>query len=410
MTETAERADDATRLPASQRLWWLPVAGIYVASRILTTVLMLLFARGQVQSDWSSPHPIYRVFANFWDGRWYQIIAEFGYPTTLTSTDGHLDENAWAFMPVYPFLTRLLMTITNAPWEVAGITISFAAGLGSAYLLYRLLHPRLGHGRSLFAVAVFCAGPTSPLFQVTYAESLGYFLLLLVLVLWTEKRWIALLPAMLFLAFTRPAGLALAAAFAIALIARIVKRRTIPLPRREGVWLGALTVYAGLLGLAWPAIAWWVTGVPKAYTDTELAWRAGYIGYGGLVPFAAWFQGAHWWLSHLGFGGTAASVWGTIATIVIMLGFASLFLIPAVRRLGLVTCAWLAGYGIYILAVFFPQSSTFRILSPMFPLAGALAAPRRWWYRVLVLAACVAGQVAWLTWMWQIVPPDWTPP
>ena len=37
---------------------------------------------------------------------------------------------------------------------------------------------------------------------------------------------------------------------------------------------------------------------------------------------------------------------------------------------------WLASYALYLLAVFFPQSSTFRLLVPMFPLLGVVAQPR----------------------------------
>ena len=43
-----------------------------------------------------------------------------------------------------------------------------------------------------------------------------------------------------------------------------------------------------------------------AYTDTELAWRAPYIGYEELVPFTPWFQGAEWWLNWLGCAESAA--------------------------------------------------------------------------------------------------------
>ena len=55
-------------------------------------------------------------------------------------------------------------------------------------------------------------------------------------------------------------------------------------------------LFSGMMGLAWPAIAWAVTGSCSAYTDTELAWRAPYIGYQELVPFSAWIQGAEFWM------------------------------------------------------------------------------------------------------------------
>jgi hypothetical protein len=65
---------------------------------------------------------------------------------------------------------------------------------------------------------------------------------------------------------------------------------------------------------------------------------------------------------------------------------------------------------LYLAAVFFPQSSTFRLLMPTFPLLGALAVPRSRIFRILLVLASVAGQVLWLHWCWWVDGYDWTPP
>jgi hypothetical protein len=49
---------------------------------------------------------------------------------------------------------------------------------------------------------------------------------------------------------------------------------------------------------------------------------------------------------------------------------------PHVRRLGPEMRLWSASYVLYLLVVFFPQSSIFRLLLPLAPLYGAIAAPR----------------------------------
>ena len=121
---------------------------------------------------------------------------------------------------------------------------------------------------------------------------------------------------------------------------------------------------SGLAGLSWVGIAWAGTGDLQAYTDTELAWRSAYIGYRELVPFTAWFQSGDWWLGQ---------PLGTIAVIAIIAGFALAPASPAVGRLGVDIRIWSISYALYLLAVFFPQSSTFRILAPLFPLLGASA-------------------------------------
>ena len=84
--------------------------------------------------------------------------------------------------------------------------------------------------------------------------------------------------------------------------------------------------------------------------------------------------------------------------------------LPAVQRLGVDLRLWLASYGLYLLAVFFPQSSTFRILAPMFPLVGALAVPRARWYRWGIVVLFLALQIGWLLIAWGIDGRDWTPP
>ncbi|HWS50076.1 MAG TPA: hypothetical protein VN241_03615, partial [Microbacterium sp.] len=50
----------------------------------------------------------------------------------------------------------------------------------------------------------------------------------------------------------------------------------------------------------------------------------------------------------------------------------------------------------YLLAVFFPQSSTFRLLVPLSALWGAVAVPRSRGWRIGILVACLVGQWLWI--------------
>jgi hypothetical protein len=81
-----------------------------------------------------------------------------------------------------------------------------------------------------------------------------------------------------------------------------------------------------------------------------------------------------------------------------------------VKALGVDVRLWLVSYALYLLAVFFPQSSTFRLLVPLFPLVGALAVPRSRLYRVAVVLAVIALQWVWLLVAWRVDGYDWTPP
>ncbi|WP_328706926.1 hypothetical protein [Clavibacter zhangzhiyongii] len=410
LTRPAAPAEGARELPADpgpaavrgRWPWWAGVLAVYAASRILTSALMLLAARTQIASPWGPASPSLLQFATFWDTGWYRTILLRGYPSVLpVDAAGHVQPNAWAFMPVYPAVVRVVEVVTGATFEQAAVAVSLVAGAGAVLVLHRLLSRFLPAGAVRTAVVLVCVAPLSPLFQIGYAESLSALVLLWALLLLVDRRYAVLVPAVVLLAFTRPLG----AAFALALVLHIVHRlRTAgadPFPVAQRVRAGAAALAAGGAALAWPVIAWIRTGSPTAYTDTELAWRAGYTGFRHLIPFEPWFDGAAFWI-----GGPA----GVIAVVLVVAVSAGMLLLPAVRALGPELRIWVAAYGVYLLAVFFPQSSLFRLLLPMIPLAGALALPRSRAYRVALVLVAIAGQWVWIDVVWRMTTADWTPP
>jgi hypothetical protein len=160
-------------------------------------------------------------------------------------------------------------------------------------------------------------------------------------------------------------------------------------------------VFSGIAGFAWLLIAWAVTGSITAYTDTELAWRAAWIGHQHLLPFAPWFQAAPFWVGE---------ALGPFVVVALVVAFAGALFLPPVRRLGIELRLWLASYGLYLFAVFFPQSSLLRLLMPMFPFAAALAEPRNPIYRVGIVVASLILQFAWLYATWGPVSHWWSTP
>jgi hypothetical protein len=382
--------------------WWLRVVAIWVVSRVITTGLLLWFASRQQTNAWTGARPDYFSFASLWDGTWYYVIAVAGYPSELPVTaDGHVAENAWAFMPVYPMFVRGLMFITGLSWHETAVIVSFAFSLATALVFYKLMRLVLPEGSSLFAVVLLCVAPLTPITQVAYAESMHAFLLTVALYLLLKRRYSTLFPVVAIMALTRPTGLAFALALSLHVGHRWFTRHSDPFPTRDRVASVALAFFSGVMGLAWLLIAWAVTGSLTAYTDTELAWRAPYIGYQELVPFAAWPQGAEFWLG---------SVLGPVVLGIVAVSFILFMFTPWVRRLGFDLNAWVISYVLYLAAVFFPQSSTFRLLMPAFPLLGALAVPQSRMFRIGLVAASVLGQWLWLHWCWWVDGYDWTPP
>lgn len=382
--------------------WWLRVLAVWLVSRVVTTTILLWFAAKQPDNLWTRASPDYFSFAQLWDSTWYHIVAVVGYPSELPlNSAGEVTENAWAFMPGYPMLVRGIMMVTGLPWAPISVIVSIGFSLGAALICFRMFRLVLDSGTSLFAVAIVCFAPLSPILQVSYAESMYIFLLALALYLLMKRRYLLLIPVIAVMAITRPSGLAFALALCLHFCLRFLNRRVDAFPAWERILLLGITAFSGLMGLAWPFLAWIYTGRFSAYTDTELAWRAPYLGHRELVPFTPWFEGAQFWMP--GALGTAL----LIALIIAF--FASLFL-PATKSLGSTLRIWLASYGIYLLAVFFPQSSTFRLLMPMFPLAGALAIPKSRWFRAILILLLIAGQWAWCYICWWYNGYDSTPP
>ncbi|WP_175985878.1 hypothetical protein [Microbacterium tenebrionis] len=380
------------RLPTVAR-----ISIIYVLARLVTTGLLLLAAERSDAASRFGENAGIGSFIVGWDAQWYWLIAWEGYPQTLPLTEtGQVAENAWAFMPVYAYTAQ----IVGAPfgsWGAGALLISLVAGFFACVALHRLLRPRIGNSASLWAVAFFAWGPLAALFQVGYAEVLFVLLLLIALDLVGRRRygWLyVLIPVM---AFTRPGILAFALYLGLHGILRWVRRRREPLPARDVVHIIALGALATATGFGWQAIAGLVTGDPGAYLATELAWRRNWgVGEAAFVPFDGWIQAAQFWFVQWGM----PAAWGIVALVVLVLAAAAALLLPQVRRLGADLRLWGASYLLYLLAVFFPQSSTFRLLMPLTPLAGALAVPRSRTYRCTVLALCIAGQWLWIDQMY----------
>ena len=361
-------------------------------SRIVSTGNLLWFANNQPENPWTAAQPDLLDFSRIWDAHWYRIIAETGYPTELPRDDsGRVGQNAWAFMPIYPFLVRGLMAFTSAPFALVSVVVSVIAFAGFIVVADRLFRRFLGDSAALAAVAVVAFAPVSPVFQVGYAESLGMLFLATALVGLVERRWWLVALFVPLASLTRPLGVPLA--LALLIIALVNWRQG-----RDRLPLFLLTAVAGLSAIAWPVIAAVTTGRPTAYLDTEIAWRRPYIGDEPHTWGTGWWESAQWW-----FPETALWVIAGIALTIVVVAA-----LPATRRIGLVPLVWSASYLTYLVVVLFPQSSLFRLMAPMFPLAGVVARSRK--ATVVAIALGIVGQYFWVQWFWAVDDTDWTPP
>jgi Gpi18-like mannosyltransferase len=368
---------------------------IYLAARVVTTGFLLIAAELSGFESRFGPEPGLADLVLGWDARWYWLVAETGYPSELPLSDtGAVAENAWAFMPVYAYLAKIV-AVPFGQWVIGAFLVSIAAGYAASVVLFHLLRDRIDDTAALWAVTFFAAGPLAALFQVGYAESL--YLLWLFLALWCvmRRRYVWLYGLIPLMGFTRPGVLAFALFLGLFGLWRWFRRRGEELHAAEIVHIVALGVLAVIVGFSWQLIAGWVTGDGGAYLATELSWRRNWIpGEAVFFPFEGFLSATAFWFGtvwalpvELGYAVLAASLLAVAAILVF---------VPHVRRLGVEVRLWSASYLVYLLLVFFPQSSLFRLLVPLSPLWGAVAAPRSNVWRGGVLLACLIGQWWWI--------------
>lgn len=390
----------AERLSALRsRLSWLPPWGlvllIWAASRLLTTTLLATLFAVATRFDWTfasyRSDPSFFTFSGSWDSSFYRQIALHGYPTELpTDAAGHVEPNAWAFLPVFPWLVRVVSALTGLDFYVAGTFVATAFGAGAALVLYRLLVPRVGNTSALWAVALFCFGPLSFVLQVAYAESLFLFLSFASLWMMLSSRYLLMIPFAVVAAFTRPGVLALSLALAILLLLRWREPDRFAWRERFAIVAAGLAIAAA--GLVWPLVAGAVTGVHDAYLATELSWWTGFVGRVEFVPLTPWFLMA---FEYLG-------VAGIVLVLVLAAGFGWWLSRRALHPLRPEIVAYSASYGLYLVAVFLPQQSLFRLLLPLAPLLGDPAIARSRPVRRGLLAVSVALQPVAIVLLWFI--------
>lgn len=394
------------------RVW--PVAAriavIYALARIVTTALFVVAARIAPEGSRFGQNPSLLEFAAGWDAWWYGVVVHCGYPSQLPiGESGVAAENAWAFMPLYPLTSLAIGTpfdlvlpdqviadcgTPRTSWVIGAVIVSLVTGFLAAVLLHRLLKPHVGESAALWAVTFFSFGPLAALFQVGYAEPMFLALLLAGLVVVQERSfaWLFLIvPAM---AFTRPGVLAFSLYLALYCIWRWYRRETDAFSAKQIAQLVGAGLLAAALGFSWTWLAAWRTGMPNAYLETELSWRRSWMSnpHVEFVPFQGWFQAGEVWM----YQWTGTTMLAYLVVLVVMVGGFALLFTRNVNKLGVEIRLWSFSYLLYLFAVFFPQSSTFRLLLPLTPLAGALAVPKSAAYRWSVLGVCIILQWLWI--------------
>lgn len=398
--QNSTRTDLVRALDRARHGWnQLPIlariAAIYVVARLITFLLLTLAADASTMTSRFGENATAATWVLAWDANWYWIVADVGYPDHLPLNEqGQPQENAWAFMPLFAWVAKLV-SLPFGQWAAGALVVSLLSGMAACVALYALLRTKLTENQSLWAVVFFANGPLAALFHTGYAEPMYMALLLAALLALVKRRfgWLYLLIPLM--GYTRPGVLAFALMLGLYGIYRWFHRKTDPLPQAQIVHIIALGALASIVGLSWQIIAGLAMGDMTAYLQTELSWRRNWLPESSpvFIPFDGWILGLNFW-----FGQWHLPAWlGWIAFLaVLVVTVIWLWKSRAVRALGPEIRLYVASYLLYLLAVFFPQSSTLRLLIPLAPLWGAPAQIRPLWGRLLVLAGCLIYQTIWI--------------
>jgi hypothetical protein len=391
------------RLPRPGLATTLVLLGVYAASRLVTTLFLAVVHALTATATWAQHDggPGFAGYLSSWDAVFYREISEQGYPVELPRDDeGRVVKNAWAFMPLFPALVRVVRPVVGGDWLIAAIVVAVLAGAGATLVLHRLMLTRFGARASFWGAVFFCVAPMSFVLQVPYAESLFLLLMFGALLAMTLRRWAWFTVLGVLASVAHPGSLALSAALGLTWLVRLIRaRRATRRDEHEHEHEHEHDRVRDRTPLAehvriWAAVVAAVTGERDGYFATESSWWRDYIGSDGFVPFTPWFR-----------FGDAMAGWLGVVAVVLLLAVVVLGLVRRSQRLGLELQTYAIGYVAYLVAVFLPQQSSFRMLMPLAPLLGdpQLSATRR---RVVVtIVSGLALQVVAIVLLWTAWPP-----
>ncbi len=292
-----------------------------------------------------------------WDARWYLEIVRFGYPDSIPAdiTYNQLEARA-AFFPVYPWIVRFVDFVLPGGDTLAALSANFVLGAISVVLvglIARRLFSVTVAARSMTLYAVF---PGSFVLSFAYAEATFIVLAAACLLFLVEERWLWAGLAAAVASGTRPNGVALFAACAVAALLAIHRRRD---------WMSLIPVVLSPTGF----IAF------QLYLDDHTGERGAWF----RVQREAWSEGTS-------FGTTAVTNTIGFLTSPLTSPADTLTALTLAAMLGMLFCLWrrhlplpvVAFCAVVIALMLIPETVTARprFLFTAFPLFIAVGA---WW-------------------------------
>lgn len=325
----------------------------------------------------SAVRPILDVLTS-WDGQWYLRIVRDGYPRHVQPDVTYdVPDARAAFFPAYPGIVRAADTVLPGGDTVAALVVNLVLGAAAILLTGLIARHLFGRDVAARAMALMAVFPGSFALSFAYSEALLLTLAAGCLLCLLKRQWVAAGVLAMVGTATRPNGIALVAACAVASFLAI---------RRDREWRSLVA----------PLLA------PVGFVAFQL-WLGRHTGEAGVwfrVQTEAWAEGTSFGLTALrntvdAFTHPLTSPTDVLTAVsVVTLGVLVYF---AVRhRLPWPMVAYCA---VVVLLMLLPSTVTARprfvfTAFPLFIAAGAWfnAGRRDWW--PYVIGGCSAGLVA----------------
>jgi hypothetical protein len=244
--------------------YWKPLT-MLAASRVATFFVVYITryvpGAGPVVGGLGGGHRFDRLAA--WDGGWYILAAQHGWPHAVPLANGFPKFSTLAFFPAFPLSIRAVHAV-GLGWIASGFVASLIFQVVMVILLWQLAKEVWGERVADRGMTLFLFSPGALAFALIYSEPM-LFASAAACLLALRRRWwvVAGLTAAVGTA-VRPVGVALVAC-CIWEAARAI--------RSERQWSSLAAPLLAPLGIvSWMGYLWVHTGSPFTWSKAEKAW------------------------------------------------------------------------------------------------------------------------------------------
>lgn len=161
-----------------------------------------------------------------WDGHWYMDVAREGYPRNIVpNVTYEVPDARAAFFPVYPKFVHYLDNVLPGGPIWVGVAVNFFLGAIFVYLVGRIVRELFDNKTAEKAMMMTALFPGSFVLTVAYSEATLLVLACLCFMALQRRNWVLAGVLAAVASATRPNGLALALACAVAALMAIREDR-----------------------------------------------------------------------------------------------------------------------------------------------------------------------------------------